>query len=218
MQSLPVEDSKQLSSPLGDTSNGSNLANESGRPKKRMRFNEESIVVEAPFFFNSSEAPARRIVKTQRPRESMALAKRPSTNVYTYVCTPPSSTELVSTMASRGVPEKIYRAPYYSTAEDASEHSWEFAGLTYHLKGGDGLDTLDEWMGSQEVLQDDDNDPFRSFLDEECVSGWEYAPCPPSSREVERWLANGLSESMPYKPPPAHSQVMRLLSSSASMS
>lgn len=213
LQSALPDDTDQPSVLLDDLSKDGNLAKESGRPKKRMRFNEDSIVIEAPSFISSDvvKAPVRRILNTQRPQASLALAKRRSTNAYTYAHLPPSSADLLASVAAHGIPEKFYREPHYSKAEDASERSWEFAGLTYHLKGGDGLNILDEWVGFAQVSQEDD-DPFRSFLDDDGVSGWEYTLSPPASREIERWLAKNRSPTAPSNPPSARSQVCAVYS------
>jgi DNA polymerase zeta len=80
----------------------------------------------------------------------------------------------------------VYRNPYYSRRADAPEHAREYAGLLYHLKGGDGLETLEEWkshesqlhVGRDEYLS---RNTYMSW-------GWEYAALPPSKVQVKRWL------------------------------
>jgi DNA polymerase zeta len=114
------------------------------------------------------------------------LAKKLASNVYEYAKSPPSAS-LLATIEEYDLPEKIYRDPYYSKAEDASDVPWEFAGLTYHLKGGDGLNVLEEWGSSLRSTPRERN-LFLDWFDNVVTGGWEYAQSPPSVREVRVWL------------------------------
>ncbi|KAG2159871.1 uncharacterized protein EDB93DRAFT_1112357, partial [Suillus bovinus] len=123
------------------------------------------------------------------PRASFSRHRPPTsspTTAFVFAVPPPSSSELVRTIETYGLPRRIYRNPYYSKRADAPEHPREYAGLLYHLKGGDGLDTLDNWKshGSQ-------THTGRNACRLKGISlswGWEYAALPPSKTQVKRWL------------------------------
>ena len=107
-------------------------------------------------------------------------------NVYIYGSRPPTAAELFTSAEQYGIPSKIYRAPYYSKESDAPERPREYAGLVFHLKGGDGIGTLEEWRSGEEVSSEN-GEPARA-LDPTGVGGWEYAGIPPSVRQVRKWL------------------------------
>jgi hypothetical protein len=103
---------------------------------------------------------------------------------YTYTPTPPLASELLATIESHGLPRRVYRAPWYSDPEDAPETAREYAGLVYHLKGGEGLDTLANWQIHPDLTAlDSYSQP--AWLP---CNGWEYNGQPPSNREARRWL------------------------------
>ncbi|KZT30383.1 hypothetical protein NEOLEDRAFT_1237658 [Neolentinus lepideus HHB14362 ss-1] len=107
---------------------------------------------------------------------------------YVYGRPPPSTSVLMSTFGDHGVPSKIYRNPFYSNAEDIPEHSREYAGLVYHLKGGDDLANLEEWdSGPSSEKPATQNSGVVKFH-RTGVGGWEYAGSPPSPSEVQKWL------------------------------
>jgi len=109
-----------------------------------------------------------------------------SSAAFAFAAPQPSSSELLSTIEAYGLPRRVYRDPYYSRRADAPEHAREYAGLLYHLKGGDGLETLEEWKSHESQLyvgRDEhlSRDAYMSW-------GWEYAALPPSKVQVNRWL------------------------------
>lgn len=105
---------------------------------------------------------------------------------YVYRLLPPTSAELVGSTDQYVIPSKVYRDPYYSKESDAPEKPREYAGLVFHLKGGDGIDTLEEWKSDEHALSC--RSGLATALDRTGVSGWEYASTPPSVRQVRRWL------------------------------
>lgn len=129
-----------------------------------------------------------------------------SSSGYIYSLAPPSTPELFSSIDEYNIPSKIYTNPYYSRSSDAPERPREYAGLVFHLKGGDGLDTLEEWtVQSNESAwyTGGDESDQAARLDATGVSGWEYANCPPSPRQVRRWLITHPSDqpkSLPKQP------------------
>ncbi|KAG6842201.1 hypothetical protein C0991_000171 [Blastosporella zonata] len=105
-----------------------------------------------------------------------------STNYYEYALTPPSASSLVGTLDEHGVQAKIYRPPHYSSSPDIPERPREYAGLSFHLKGGQGITHLDAWSESS------DGDDV-SQLSCQGIGGWEYSSLPPHVKDIRRWLA-----------------------------
>jgi DNA polymerase zeta len=124
-------------------------------------------------------------------------------NAYIYVISPPSISELIGTLDEFTIPNKIYRDAYYSNEIDAPDNPREYAGLLYHLNGGDGLSTLDEWGGGQSYvgmsnanLRSKSKARAMTQCDHTPSGGWEYASCPPSHREVKKWLTSDASRRL----------------------
>ena len=109
-----------------------------------------------------------------------------SKNVYVYACRPPTSRELIRSTDEHGIQSKIYRNPWYSKESDAPERPREYAGLVFHLKGGEGIGNLEDWK-SDETAPSTSGEPARP-LDATDVGGWEYASTPPTVRQVRIWL------------------------------
>ncbi|KAI0308195.1 hypothetical protein B0F90DRAFT_1807452 [Multifurca ochricompacta] len=130
---------------------------------------------------------------THHPRVFSAQAKEIK-NAFIYAIGPPPASDLLSNLESRGQPNKLYQDPHYSREEDVPERPWEFAGLVYHLKKGDGLSILEEWQSSSctETVtkkgSTEERNVFEDRLDRTGVGGWEYASAPPSVSQVRRWL------------------------------
>jgi DNA polymerase zeta len=149
------------------------------------------------------------IFGTQSPRVFSTQARREIKNAFVYAIAPPPASELLSDLESRGLPRKVYQDPHYSRAEDVPERPWEFAGLVYHLKKGDGLGVLEEWESpSTEGLSmktTENRNVFEDRFDRTGVGGWEYAGTPPSVKEVRRWLKS-TTQVRPCEKPQARSQ------------
>lgn len=138
---------------------------------------------------------------------ALSLSLRNLTNCYEYSAKPPSVSEVVSTFDDHGLPSKIYRAPYYSVESDAPDHPREYAGLVYHLRGGEGLDILEEWTSTS----------ASEFLDivpayekasgpESNIWGWQYTGAPPNVKQVRQWLRKA-RKRVPQTRPKDPSQV-----------
>lgn len=106
------------------------------------------------------------------------------TTSFTYDIPPPSTRELLGSLEALGVPQKIYRDPFYSNEEDVPDFAREYAGLVYQLKGGDGVGNLEEWENTSGIQ----SLPVSDKLHGRDVHGWEYAGLPPGQNEVKRWL------------------------------
>ncbi|KAH7911200.1 hypothetical protein BJ138DRAFT_951686 [Hygrophoropsis aurantiaca] len=104
---------------------------------------------------------------------------------FCYAIPPPSTAFLWSSAETCGIPTKMYRDPFYAAKCDAPDSPWEFAGLIYHLKGGDGLDTLEDWQATWETFPEPEDVLTASYMS----GGWEYAGYPPSYKETMRWLS-----------------------------
>ncbi|KAK0210432.1 hypothetical protein DFS33DRAFT_1458357 [Desarmillaria ectypa] len=103
----------------------------------------------------------------------------PNANGFEYARQPPSISDLLGSLHTHNIPSKIYRVPFYSKENDAPERPREYAGLVYHLKGGEGIKNLQAWepIGSE-----------TSLVEVGDVQGWEYAGHPPSMASVRAWL------------------------------
>jgi len=175
------------------------LDNGEQRPMKKLRIaTGQNILDLARMHDIFPRTPAKNeiVFGTQGPRVFSTQAKKEIKNAFVYAIAPPPASELLSSLESHGLPSKIYQDPHYSKAEDVPERPWEFAGLVYRLKKGDGLSVLEEWEPSSaiEPLQKDalseDRNVFEDRFDRTGVGGWEYASAPPSVREVRGWLTS----------------------------
>jgi DNA polymerase zeta len=129
---------------------------------------------------------AERTLQPSLPRASFSTQMSSTSSLstaFTFTAPPPSSSELLRTIEVYGLSRRVYRNPYYSRRADAPEHPREYAGLLYHLKGGDGLDTLEEWKSHESQLHGGRNE-HRTYMS----WGWEYAALPPSKIQVKKWL------------------------------
>lgn len=94
----------------------------------------------------------------------------------------------MSTTDDHGILSKVYPDVYYSKESDAPDHAKEYAGILFRIRGGTGLSALDEWNGEGNAgLSERNKGPLRLRRAVE-TGGWEYDRCPPSRREVRRWL------------------------------
>jgi DNA polymerase zeta len=112
--------------------------------------------------------------------------KATNTNRYIYSVSPPSVSDLKESFESLGLLNKTYQAPYYSKDADIPEMAKEYAGLTYRLKGGQGIATLTEWSNNDELGR---NSASNLEFETAGIGGWEYASHPPSVLEVRRSVA-----------------------------
>jgi hypothetical protein len=113
------------------------------------------------------------------------ICKATNTNRYVYSVSPPSVSDLKESFESFGLPNKTYQVPYYSKDADIPEMAKEYGGLTYRLKGGQGIATLTEWASNNKYQNSTSNLEF----DTAGIGGWEYASHPPSVLEVRRSVA-----------------------------
>lgn len=140
---------------------------------------------------NSLHLTFGRLTATRPSSQSMMLSPASRSlhfgkNVYVYAYRPPTSRELMRSTDEHGIPSKIYRSPWYSNESDAPERPREYAGLVFHLKGGEGIGNLEDWM-SGENAPSASGEPAQP-LDPTNVGGWEYASTPPTVRQVRKWL------------------------------
>jgi DNA polymerase zeta len=122
-------------------------------------------------------------------------------NAYVYAIPPPCVSELAGSLDQFTIPNKIYRDAYYSNESDAQDKPREYAGLLYHLDGGNGLSTLDEWDGVQSHAVNASSKTSRKGKTiTRCVKttsgGWEYASSPPNRSEVKKWLTTDAGQRL----------------------
>ena len=204
----------RLSPELGERTTKAWLDNGEQRPMKKLRI---ATGQNAPDLerlhdmFPRTPAKNEIVFGTQGPRVFSTQAKKDIKNAFVYAIPPPPASELLSGLESYGLPSKIYQDPHYSKAEDVPERPWEFAGLVYHLKKGDGLSVFEEWEPSSVVEQleknalSEDRNVFEDWFDRTGVGGWEYASAPPSVREVRKWLTS-TTRAQPCEKPKSRSQ------------
>jgi len=190
------------------------LDNGEQRPMKKLRIATEKNTPDLARrhdLFPCTPAKNEIVFGTQGPRAFSTQAKKTIKNAFVYTIAPPPPSELLSSLESHGLPNKIYQDPHYSKAEDVPEGPWEFAGLIYRLKKGGGLSILEEWEPSsaaeplEKNASPEDRNVFEDRFDKTGVGGWEYASAPPSMREVRRWLAS-TTRTQRYEKPQARSQ------------
>jgi DNA polymerase zeta len=87
-----------------------------------------------------------------------------------------STLELLSTLEQLGLPRQTYCDSFYPKKADVPDGTREYVGLIYRLKGGEGLDTLEECQGSETHISCSSE---ARRLAAPC-SGWEYASTPSS--------------------------------------
>jgi len=181
----------QMPSPVSspETTSGHNAGGTS-RPLKRRR-RETSLFQDFDAIFGNSEPTANSAPQaTQFMRHhSYSGLKASSINRYEYVQHPPSTSDLLESLQSYDLPDKIYREPYYSNSTDVPKKARTYAGLAYHLKDGGGVAHLEPWKSTSKP----EEIPRLSLgadvhLDSATLGGWEYASCPPSVQQVKRWL------------------------------
>ena len=205
-----------LSPEVGERSEATTKAwldNGEQRPMKKLRIATGQNTPNLARMHDIFHTPAKNeiIFGTQGPRVFSRQAKKEIKNAFVYAIPPPPASELLSSLESHGLPNKVYQDPHYSKAEDVPERPWEFAGLVYRLKKGDGLSVVEEWepTSAVEVLQknalSEDRNVFEERFDRTGVSGWEYASAPPSVREVRKWLSS-TTRGRPCEKPQIRSQ------------
>ncbi|KAF9241374.1 hypothetical protein BU15DRAFT_87282 [Melanogaster broomeanus] len=122
-------------------------------------------------------------VETTPPRASYSSLAGPQSFNY-------PSRGLLSTLEAFGLPSRVYRDPFYSKKADVPNGPREYAGLVYHLKGGGGLDVLEEWQSSGNCPVSVTRLAPLSVRS----GGWEFASSPPSVRQVRKWLDENPAE------------------------
>jgi len=173
---------------------------------KRLRIATEEHIQGRLSLFHNTPIKDEIVFGTQGPRVFSTQAKREIKNAYVYAIAPPPASELLSSLESYGLPSRVYQDPHYSKAEDVPERPWEFAGLVYRLKKGDGLSVLEDWGSSstteplEKRASTEDRNIFEDRFDRTGVGGWEYASTPPSVREVRGWLTSMTRAQLCEKP------------------
>ena len=138
----------------------------------------------------SSEAK-RTIVNRVEQAHAHRTLKALNTNRYLYVHPPPPTSTLLTSMGGNSFLSMLYQPAYYSDIDDLPENPREYAGVTYHLKGGGGVTDLEDWGGAAE--HDDHGGPLPAIVTE----GWEYASTPPSAQQIRKWLLFEKEERKP---------------------
>ncbi|KIK47777.1 hypothetical protein CY34DRAFT_73289 [Suillus luteus UH-Slu-Lm8-n1] len=164
-----IDVSGTLKSSQGSTNRSTPMETREGRSDGSVERNESILLPTLP-----RASFSRHIPPTSSP-----------TTAFVFAVPPPCSSELLRTIEMYGIPRRVYRNPYYSKRADAPEHPREYAGLLYHLKGGEGLNTLDQWKSHGSQLHTGRTRRWKATY---LSWGWEYAALPPSKNQVKKWL------------------------------
>lgn len=110
-----------------------------------------------------------------------------SRNSYIWAFEPPTAQQLAVTLEPQR-PRVLYRDPFYSIATDRSSHRKEYAGRQFDVKAETmkHMVKFEHWNKVESmagVVQS--QSPRRALR----CKAWEYAPLPPSSRDMKAWLA-----------------------------
>ena len=138
-----------------------------------------------PLMLAPSSEAKRTIVNRVEQAHAYRTLKALNPNRYLYVHPPPTTSALLTSMGESNIPSKLYQSAYYSVADDLPENPREYAGVTYHLKGGGGVTDLEDWGGA---VEHDDHGEHIWPLPAIVTEGWEYANTPPSAQQIRRWL------------------------------
>lgn len=118
-------------------------------------------------------------------------------NIFIVQSLPPTLDEVVSTISVHGLPDVVYKSPYYSESKDAPVRSVEFTGKEYCLLDN-SVSCLPEFnpcghiASIHDVSESNGHDTRYTkkmqLLDTDCsISYWEFSMLPPSYEQVQRW-------------------------------
>ncbi|ETS84869.1 hypothetical protein PFICI_02894 [Pestalotiopsis fici W106-1] len=132
----------------------------------------------------------------------LGLAPRPNTQFFVLAATPPSVSEVNSTIHSGGRPDVIYQDAYYSNEKDVPLRMREYAGQEYRLLSNTlpYLPDFDETGSSPATFgvkaensgpRASDEQVYSKSRRECSLRSWEFAEPPPSYTEIKKWgIAN----------------------------
>lgn len=138
---------------------------------------------------STSSGPAPQFRPSQYPRSS---------NTFVFAVPPPSVAEVLASMEPHGQTAVIYQDPYFSSPGDIPGGKsgdkkilrWEHAGRRFDLKDATirNLPLFEHAGITSEQHLPDRRGRYRS---------WEYAPRPPTVKEMEDWLVKESSGEWP---------------------
>ncbi|KAF9056176.1 hypothetical protein BJ165DRAFT_1522121 [Panaeolus papilionaceus] len=134
-----------------------------------------------------------RPIRSILPSTAYQLCRASNDNRYEYHVRPPTRSDLRDSLPLFNLPQRVYQQAFYSRDVDIPDRTKEYAGLTYRLKGGQGIAHLEEWTSSP--ISDPSMCIASTALDPSGVGGWEYAHCPPSRKQVQQFRDKEFSKS-----------------------
>lgn len=137
----------------------------------------------------------KRDIRNFRSRLTNYTSTPANHRLFEYTPEPPSAQGLVSTTDDYGIPSEVYQEVYYSKEVDAPDHAKEYAGILFRIQSGTGLSALEEWDeedGTRSIKRKKDPLRLPRLVG---IEGWEYSKCPPSSREIQRWLLSNPAQT-----------------------
>ncbi|ORY80222.1 hypothetical protein BCR35DRAFT_266236 [Leucosporidium creatinivorum] len=132
---------------------------------------------------STSSVPAPQLRPSQYPR---------SYNTFVFAASPPTIAEVIASMEPHGQPALVYQDPYFSSSSDiprgrSGERKilrWEHAGRRFDLVDATIRNVPVFDHGGVRATTEDAHSTRRT----RCRS-WEYAPRPPTAKEMQDWLA-----------------------------
>ncbi|KAG6911957.1 hypothetical protein DXG01_000205 [Tephrocybe rancida] len=136
----------------------------------------------------NEKEPTNATIKLFKELYSVHTLRTVNLNSYEYAVAPPSTPTLLRTLDEHGLHNRLYQPPHYSSSPDIPERPKEYAGLLFHLKGGNGITHLEAWNAVDDAHE-------VSQLASQGIGGWEYSSLPPCAKDIRRWLAENQDTS-----------------------
>ncbi|OXG52812.1 DNA polymerase zeta subunit [Cryptococcus neoformans] len=177
------------------------------RPHKRVKLTEpghasqESLLPLIRTFSHPSHGDRRRSPQNAASDNQENLLSSLASKAWQYYTLPPRRHEIANTMELHGVPTVDYQPPFFGQLADVPARPKTLAGRVFNLKSNSmrNLQKFESTVGSGPMLKNAKDKTraeagwLKTNSSNDSVEkvrwglGWEYAPWPPSKREVKRW-------------------------------
>lgn len=177
------------------------------RPHKRVKLTEpghasqESLLPLIRTFSHPSHGDRRRSPQNAASNNQENFLSSLASKAWQYYTLPPRRHEIANTMELHGVPTVDYQPPFFGQLADVPARPKTLAGRVFNLKSNSmrNLQKFESTVGSGPMLKNAKDKTraeagwLKTNSSNDSVEkvrwglGWEYAPWPPSKREVKRW-------------------------------
>lgn len=203
--SASVEDDNPFLSSSTIVGTGSGDVDDTPRAKKRVRMvdpeidhdNEDRkphIASSQPLISTPPNLSASQLSIPSNPTDdsSSTVPSNLSATAWTFHLSPPTRSQICSTMEENGVDSVIYTEPHYSNAVDVPPRAKMFAGRMFSLRGN-GLKELEDFEGTFSWGKGKSRSK-RTRIGTGTY-GWEYGPMPPKRKQVTAWCSEQDAEA-----------------------